>query len=248
MRDTHLGEGDAEVDGPAVAQHGDDHESHHHSHVVRSGQGKERPEDDHDGDGDGLLPLPVSDDTSEEGQAQGTHRDGQPLRGRQGGCLLPRLTSVGVADADHRGPDDAAGIVKHVDDRECDTRCSEVAALASDKDLGWRKWVLGEAVSFPQCEENQDDKAHDQVDNHVAITRRVDGGIDDAEEDRERTTNKQDHANVVELFQGDTQRQSKRMSRWVVEEIEAEERKTLQGCSDIKVDSPVTAVDTENKN
>lgn len=161
MINTHLGNGDTEIQPPAKTHLGEEDERNHSPLVSRCHDPKQRPKHNHQQHGSSQLPLPVTNLTTQSGEQERTKRNSETLRQREHHGILPLRAAVGVKLGGHVGPEDAGGVIEHVDDAEGNGRRGEVSSEGAAEDVRWGQGVWGSAEAFPEGKADEDEGADD---------------------------------------------------------------------------------------
>lgn len=194
MINTHLGNGDTQIEPPTETHLGEEDERNHSPLVSRRHDPKQRPKHNHQQHRSSQLPLPVANLTTQRGEQERTEGNSETLRQREHHGILPLRAAIGVELGGHVGPEDAGGVVEHVDDAEGDGRRREVSSEGAAEDVRRGQGVWGSAEAFPEGEADEDEGADDQGGDDVGIVGVVDTGPDNSHQEWNRTTDEEECA------------------------------------------------------
>lgn len=225
---SHLRNRNGKVKTPPEAHLGKEKEGNHRSLVRWSNHSQQRSEQNHDERRASQLPLPVANLTTEECQSHSTSQDSKALWQGENDSLSPLSTAICVELGDHGRPQNAAGVVEHVDNSQCDGWCSKVSALRRREDVRGCQGKLQFGKVLPQGEDCHKDEADDESCDNVRVTRGVHSSPDDTHEGKNGSDSEEESSDIIDLLDDFVERLASGVGRWEVEQQEAEEGQELE--------------------
>ena len=201
MLNAHLRDSNAQVKTPSESSLREEDEGNHGTLVSRRYKAEQRAKDDHDKHRSSELPLPVAKLTAKEREQNRTEEDSEALWQGQNHSIFPVRAAIRVEDIDHLRPENAGRVVEHVDNTQCNDGSSEVPAPRADENVSWREWVFELAEMLPQGEADQHRGSDYQRCHDMGIIGLVYARPDDTHEERNRATDEEECAKVVERLE-----------------------------------------------